>query len=131
MGTSQHTDFDFPVEDFLRGKSEGYNLSDKAIMSILFKRGVGYGAPVAALPFKVLELCEADAYMICANLPSVSSSVEDADAGWKHKEGGSQKNSADASRLINMANSIYQKYGENTAKSSFRLRPLGMRVWRR
>lgn len=71
----------------------------------------------------------ADLYMYCSTLPSVSGTVEDSDAGWKHREGGAQKSASDRASLIDKANLIYRKYGETTNKSTIKLRPFGMRLW--
>lgn len=119
-----------PVEDFLRG-CVGYDVTDEALNTILIGRRINAGTPVSELSKRQLDLCRADAYMWCTTIPSTSGSVEDADAGWKHKEGGSQKSSSDNSRLISMANSIYNMYGELTVGSSIRISSRGMRLWPR
>lgn len=128
MATSQYTTQTLPVEAFLRG-SVGYIISDEALLSILLSRGVESGSIASTLTTKEKELCLADLYVYCASLPSTSATVEDADAGWKHREGGMQKNSSDVNRLIQLANGIYKKYGENTSKSSIKMRPFGMKIW--
>ncbi len=128
MSTSQHTTSTLPVESFLRG-CVGYSVSDEALMSILLNRDVDFGSLVSTLTTKQRELCMADLYMFCATLPSVSSTVEDSDAGWKHREGGTQKSASDKADLINKANLIYRKYGETTNKSTIKLKPFGIRLW--
>lgn len=126
MAISQHTTATLPVEVFLRG-CVGYSVTDEALMSIFVKRGVEPGTPATSLPVKTLELCKADLYVYCATLPSTTSTVEDADAGWRHKEGGTQKSVSDTARLIQMANVIYEKYGEATYKSTIKMKPFGMK----
>jgi hypothetical protein len=128
MAISQHTTATLPVEVFLRG-CVGYSVSDEALMSILLNREVEFGSLVSSLSTKQRELCMADLYMYCATLPSVSGTVEDSDAGWKHREGGTQKSASDRASLIDKANLIYRKYGETTNKSTIKLRPFGMRLW--
>lgn len=127
MAASQHTNA-FPVESYLRGRV-AYAVTDEAILSILIDRGVPSGASVESLSRKDLDLCTADLYMWCATLPSVTASVEDADAGWRHKEGGSQITDSDKSRLIRMANDIYVRYGEKAKGSGFKMISKGMRIW--
>jgi len=127
MATTQYTTDTFPVEAYLRG-CVGYSISDEVLLSIFIKRGVTVGTPAMALTTKVLELCKADLYVYCASLPSSSAVVEDADAGWKHREGGAQKSISDNERLIQMANEIYRKYGEQTTKSTIKMNPLGMKL---
>ena len=85
------------------------------------------GTPAMALTKKTLELCKADLYIYCASLPSSSATIEDADAGWRHREGGVQKGVSDNGRLIQMANEIYSKYGEVTTKSTIKMKPFGMK----
>lgn len=126
MATTQYTTSTIPVEAYLRG-CVGYTVSDEALLSIFIKRGVEMGTPAASLTTKVLELCKADLYVYCASLPSTSATVEDADAGWKHREGGIQKGVSDNGRLMQMANYIYSKYGEATTKSTIKMNPLGMK----
>lgn len=128
MAISQHTTATLPVEVFLRG-CVGYSVSDEALMSILLSREVEFGSLVSSLSTKQRELCMADLYMYCSTLPSVSGTVEDSDAGWKHREGGAQKSASDRASLIDKANLIYRKYGETTNKSTIKLRPFGMRLW--
>lgn len=128
MAISQHTTATLPVESFLRG-CVGYSVSDEALMSILLNREVEFGSLASALTTKQRELCMADLYMYCATLPSVSGTVEDSDAGWKHREGGTQKSSSDRAGLIDKANIIYRKYGEITSKSTIKMRPFGMKLW--
>lgn len=128
MTISQHTTATLPVEVFLRG-CVGYSVSDEALMSILLSREVEFGSLVSSLSTKQRELCMADLYMYCSTLPSVSGTVEDSDAGWKHREGGAQKSASDRASLIDKANLIYRKYGETTNKSTIKLRPFGMRLW--
>jgi len=128
MAVSQYTYSTLPVEVFLRG-CVGYSVSDEALMSIFMKREVEFGTTAASLTTKTKELCVADLYMYCASMPSVTSTVEDADAGWKHREGGTQKSSSDVAKLVDMANSIYRKYGEVTSKSTIKMRPFGMKLW--
>jgi hypothetical protein len=126
MDTSQYTTNTIPVEAFLRG-CVGYSVTDEALISIFVKRGVEVGTPAMSLPLRTLELCKADLYIYCATLPSTTSTVEDADAGWRHKEGGTQKGASDNVRLIQMANEIYSKYGEVTYKSTIKMKPFGMK----
>lgn len=130
MAASQYTTQTVPVEQYLRG-CVGYNVTDEAILSILLNRGVESATPADSVDRKSRELCIADLYMWCASNPSTSSVVEDADAGWKHREGGSSRTNADLGRLIDMANAIYKKYGENTSTSSIRMHNYGIKLWRR
>lgn len=130
-GNTQNTNIaTTPVEDFLRG-CVGYDVTDEALNTILIGRVINTGTPVSELSKRQLDLCRADLYMWCTTIPSTSGSVEDADAGWKHKEGGSQKSSSDNSRLISMANYIYSMYGEMSVGSSIRMAARGMRIWPR
>lgn len=130
MAESQTISNAIPVESYLRG-CVGYSVTDDAITSILFNRGIQPGSYISDMTKKQLDLSRADVYMWCSLLPSVSGTVSDADAGWKHSEGGMQASSLDKSNLISMANAIYLMYGESPRKSTIRMSPRGMRVWRR
>lgn len=129
---SQHTRIQqaTPVEDYLRG-CVGFEVDDSAITTILIDREVEAGTDVRLLDKRTKDLCRADLYMWCASTPSVTGSVEDADGGWKHKEGGTQSSAYDKRNLRQMANDIYARYGENTVKSSINMNCVGMRLWRR
>lgn len=128
---SQHTRIQAtPVEDYLRG-CVGFEVDDSAITTILIDRDVESGTDVRSLDKRTKDLCRADLYMWCASTPSVTGSVEDADGGWKHKEGGTQSSAYDKRNLRQMANDIYVRYGENTVKSSINMNCVGMRLWRR
>lgn len=128
---SQHTRIQATsVEDYLRG-CVGFEVDDSAITTILIDREVESGTDVRLLDKRTKDLCRADLYMWCASTPSVTGSVEDADGGWKHKEGGTQSSAYDKRNLRQMANDIYARYGENTVKSSINMNCVGMRLWRR
>lgn len=128
---SQHTRIQATsVEDYLRG-CVGFEVDDSAITTILIDREVESGTDVRSLDKRTKDLCRADLYMWCASTPSVTGSVEDADGGWKHKEGGTQSSAYDKRNLRQMANDIYARYGENTVKSSINMNCVGMRLWRR
>lgn len=118
------------VEDYLRG-CVGFEVNDNAITSILIDREIKPETPVHDLDKRLKDLCRADLYMWCASTPSTTGSVEDSDGGWKHKEGGSQSSAYDKRNLRVMANDIYKRYGENVSKSTIKLNPRGMRLWRR
>ena len=126
MATTQYTTSTIPVEAYLRG-CVGYTISDEALLSIFIKRGVEPQTTALALSIKTLDLCKADLYIYCAALPNVTPTIEDADAGWRHKEGGFQKGVTDNGRLIQMAKEIYRKYGEEVAKSTIRMNAFGMK----
>ena len=89
------------IEAYLRGMVS-YEVPDGALASIMLRRGLDFGVPAAALREKERELCTADLYMWCAGTPSAKNDTEDADAGWKHKEGGWQTSAYDK-RLLRHA----------------------------
>lgn len=118
------------MEDYLRG-CVGFDVSDEALVTILFDREISSGTDVSISNKRTRELCKADLYMWCVKTYSVGGSVEDADGGWKHKEGGMQMSDSDKSRLRSMADAIYRKYGEETSGSTIKMKSRGMRVWQR
>lgn len=107
------------------------DIGDDAISNILFDRGLSPDSLASDLDKRALMLLKADVYMACANMPSVSVSVEDADGNWKHKESGGQITEADKSRWASIARSIYSRYGEECLiKGGPRVHARGMRIWR-
>lgn len=117
------------IEDYLRG-CVGFDVPDNAIATILVDRNIPPGTNVAELDKRTKDLCKADLYMWCASTPSITGSVEDADGEWRHKEGGTQSSAYDKRNLRQMANDIYNLYGENAVQSSIKMNCSGMRIWR-
>lgn len=112
------------VEDYLTGIT-AYEIAEKALRVVLAKRGLSRKALVSELLAQTdesgvkigqrsLDLATADIYMWCASTPSVKNDTEDADGGWKHKEGGWQTSAYDKRELRKMAKDLYDKWGENT-----------------
>ena len=102
---------DLIIEDYMRGKT-GYTIPDAALKAILSKRGIESGVYISTLTTEKQELCVADLYVYCTNIPSTVGVTMDAHGGWKHQDGGWQATEADKKNLLAMANAIYSKYGE-------------------
>jgi hypothetical protein len=90
----------------------GIRVSDEAIASLLAKRDVDGDALLSTIGSRDADLLQADLYVWCYTAPSTGQSVEDADGGWRHKEGGYSLTPRDKEAMLVMANSIYEKYGE-------------------
>lgn len=105
------------IEEYLKGKT-GYSITDDAIRSILFDRNVSEDSDASSLSQREKDLCVADLFRWILLNPSISASVEDADGGWKHKEGSSQMSDSDKSFLRQEANRIYDLYGEERIMTS-------------
>lgn len=118
------------VEQYVRGIVK-MDIGDEVISNILFDRDLHPDELASDLDRRTRMLLKADVYMACANMPSVSTSIEDADGNWKHKESGGQITNADKERWASMAQAIYSQYGENHfAKGGPRIHARGMRIWR-
>lgn len=113
------------IEDYLKGKV-GFDVADNAILSILVDRDVESGTDVSELDKRTKDLCRADLYMWCASTPSVRGAIEDADGTWKHKEGATESSAYDKRLLRQMANDIYNLYGENVVAMKIRITSWGM-----
>ena len=124
------TELNTTIESYLRG-CVGFDVSDNAINSILIDRELVPNLDIMDIDKRTKELCKADLYMWCASTPSVTSSIEDANGVWKHKEGGTQSSAFDKRNLRAMANDIYKKYGENAIKGTIRMKTYGMKLWRK
>lgn len=108
------------IEQYLRGKV-GFEIPDTAFVPIFLDRGIVSGIDASTLSKQTLDLCTADLYMYCASTPSVKGSTEDAHGGWKHKSGGWESSAYDKRNLRQMANDIYQQYGEKIKKNSIQI----------
>lgn len=117
------------AEDYIRG-IPGPELTDGAIANILFKRNVAPSDSIIELGKRTIELLEADTYIAFSLVPSVKTSVEDADGNWKHKEGGGQITNEDKRGWRQKADEIYLRYGETTYSKGPRVHARGMRIWR-
>ena len=83
---------------------------------------------VESLTVKQKDLCMGYAYLWCASTPTISGSVEDADSGWSHREGGKQTSAYDKRLLRRMGLDLLAKYGIKPVKSTIHIAPGGMRV---
>ncbi len=115
------------IEDYLKDLT-AFDITDGAVENVLIDAGVTAGSEVSSLTVKQLDLCKAYTYLWCASTPSVTGSVEDSDGGWSHKEGSKQSSAYDKRLLRQMGLDILDKYGLNSAKSTIRFVPGGMRV---
>lgn len=86
------------------------------IPGILMFREVEYGTDVKELDKKDVELCKADVYYECTNIPSSRQRGKDADGEWSHDEGGFSMDSFTKNSLIAQALAIYTKYEDERAK---------------
>ena len=105
------------IEDYLRGKV-GFEVADNAISVILEDRGITPGADSSKLDLRTKELATADLYMWCASTPSKQDTSFEADGGWKSQTGGWESSAYDKRNLREMANKIYEKYGEDVTESN-------------
>ena len=115
-----------PIEQYLRG-CVGFEVADEAIATILVDRKVSWGDDVQLIDQRTRDLCKADLYMWCASSPSTRKTVEDADGGWKHREGGEQSSAFDKRNLRLMANDIYAMYDERVRTSKVQIYSFGIK----
>ena len=128
---TEHENSATPIEKHLRG-CVGYIITDEALNTILVNRDIESGTPVSILTKKQIDMCTAEVYLWCVKAPSISGNVEDADGGWKHKEGGSRLSASDKSKFLILAKAIYDMYGEVFPyRGSVKMQARGMRVWGR
>ena len=105
------------IENYLRGKV-GFEVADSAISVILEDRQITPGAESSILDTRTKELATADLYMWCASTPSKQDTSYEADGGWKSQKGGWESSAFDKRNLREMANKIYEKYGEDVTESN-------------
>lgn len=106
------------ISDYVIG-CVGFEITEAALASIFFNRGIIAGVDASSLTLRQRELAVADAYKWGATLPSGGKKVEDADAGWKHSETGYSITDADKAMWRKMANELYTKYGEGNISFGF------------
>lgn len=105
------------IEQYLRGKV-GFEVADNAISVILEDRVITAGTDSSILDLRTKELATADLYMWCASTPSKQDTSYEADGGWKSQKGGWESSAYDKRNLREMANKIYEKYGEDVSQSN-------------
>jgi hypothetical protein len=118
------------IEDYLKDLT-AFDITDGAIENVLIQAHVIPGSTVESLTVKQRELCMGYTYLWCATTPTISGSVEDADSGWSHREGGKQTSAYDKRLLRQMGLDLLAKYGINPIKSTIHVVPRGMRVFPR
>lgn len=116
------------IEEYLKDLT-AFDITEGAIGNVLIQAGVTAGSTVESLSVKQLDLCTAYTYLWCATTPTISGSVEDADSGWSHREGGKQTSAYDKRLLRRMALDILAKYGIRPMKSTVQVSLGGMRVF--
>jgi len=122
------------IEQYLRSKVTGYEISDEAIAGILFDYGVAENTAPDKLSddtdenTKIRELMYAEVLDICANMPSTRNNSSEEDGQWKSENGGWQRSAYDSRRLHEKAESIRKKYGISTSNSGgIKLQSIGVR----
>jgi hypothetical protein len=118
------------IEDYLKDLT-AYDITDGAIENVLIEAHVTAGSTVESLTVRQLDLCKAYTYLWCASTPSITGSVEDADNGWSHREGGKQSSAYDKRLMRQMGLDLLAKYGLNSAKSTIHVVTGGMKVFPR
>ena len=119
------TDSDMKVSDWLRGLL-GVVISDNTINSVLAGRSIDGDAVLSSIEQRDAELLRADLYVWYCSNPSTGQSVEDADGGWKHKEGSYSLTPSDKKMMLTLANNIYSKYGEETVSPGSKVRLINL-----
>lgn len=118
------------AKDFLKDLT-AFDVTDGAIENILIDAGIPEDATWESLTVKQRDLGKAYTYLWCASTPSITGSVEDADSGWSHREGGKQSSAYDKRLMRQMGLDLLAKYGLNAAKSTIHVAVGGMRVFPR
>ena len=121
----------YTIEDYLRG-CVGFDVSDDMLKTVLTKRGIAPGTPVSSLVERDLDLAEAELLYRGITIPSIKGSVEDADGQWKHKEGQTEFYATDKKAMLQRANELRLKWGEDKyGKSVMQITSTGMETRRR
>ena len=105
-------------------------LPDKALRTILVKRGLDGNADAYSLPERERDLAEAEVYYQLSNLPVGGSTTKDVDGTWSHSEGGWTVSSANNAEWWRKYTTLREKWNEAVVgKGGIRVHARGMRVW--
>lgn len=114
------------IEDYLYS-TVNFDVPEETIVRILLERDVECGSPAMEVPKQSRDLCKADLYVWIVMGVSRRGTVTDTDNGWTHSDGGYTLTEADKSYFIKAANTIYEKYGEDTVgKTKFKFTSHGI-----
>ena len=113
------------IEDYLLGKT-GYDIDTVALQSIYVDRGIPSGdTPITDIDQKTRDLATADLYLRCAATPGSSKSFTDKDGDWSYSETGQKSDAWGKGKLIEMANQLYDKWGEECFDDKIRIESFG------
>ena len=101
------------LAEYINGKI-AIEIPQNTIDSICYDRKVTSSNDCLDIEDRIIQLCLADAYMHCVTLPSIKSSDENSHGDWKSKSAGYEMSVEDKRNFKNLANSIYQNYGEES-----------------
>lgn len=129
MGCNCETPQNYTITDWLQGKV-AITISDEAISSICFDRGIDTATLAADCDEKTKDLSLADLYMYCATLPTSTATIDDKNGNWEHKEGSVTMSAADKKQMRRMAYWLYKKWGvvcPNMSSIKFGVQGMGLR----
>lgn len=113
------------IEQYLLGKT-GYDIDSDALQSIYVDRGIPSGdTPVTDIDQKTRDLATADLYLRCAATPGSSSSIREKDGDWSHERTGQKSDAWGKGKLIEMANALYSKWGEDEFREKIKMVAFG------
>lgn len=128
ISSSYNDPTDMTVDDYIRG-CVGYDLTNEAIARILMDNGVAPKSAACMLDEKQKDLLKISTYELVLASPAMSKSIHDANGSWQHKEGATQRNTAETDWLRKELRRLKRKWGMKV-ESSIKLHVGGMRVWR-
>ena len=120
---SVDVEFYTTIEDYLLG-SVPFSVASSALNNIRVTRGIAYGADVATLSTKTIQLAVADVLMWGATSYTSWSGQKDSDGGWSHTEGSFTLSADDKASMRSRAMQIYKLYGDAASSPSLRVEPI-------
>lgn len=120
---SVDVEFYTTIEDYLLG-SVPFSVASSALNNIRVTRGIAYGADVATLSTKTIQLAVADVLMWGATSYTSWSGQKDSDGGWSHTEGSFTLSADDKASMRSRAMQIYKLYGDSASSPSLRVEPI-------
>lgn len=114
------------IEQYLLGKT-GYDIDSSALQSIYVDRGIPSGSTlVCDIDQKTRDLATADLYLRCAAAtPGSSTSIREKDGDWSHEKTGQKSDAWGKGKLIDLANKLYAKWGEDEFKEKTKVVAFG------
>lgn len=135
-GHTNDTHDTFKLLDYLHGKVADFTVSENAIESICYDRGLNPSLLTAEQDPRLVKLCYADLLRYVYTQPGITKSYSQTNGTWSQKEGATQLSENDRKRLLAEMNRQYMLGQEpesviRSTATGIRIEAHGMRAFNR